>query len=116
MNAKAELAGRVMMMLCDEIKPSSQQVLDVLQSYRVDYSTGMEDFDFDRQINHFLGAKRAEGISPNTIPGYRIYLTMFSNYINKTRRSTQNNNFGLVRLFAAYAPFLPIMSASVAVA
>lgn len=35
MNAKAELAGRIMMLVHDEIKPDTQRVLDILSDYRI---------------------------------------------------------------------------------
>ena len=99
MNAKTELAGRIMMLIHDEIKPDTQRVLDILSEYRIEHTTGIEDMDFLRQVNHFLGAKKSEGISDRTAHNYRIYLNMFSNYINKQAGEVTTND---IRDFITY--------------
>lgn len=99
MNAKQELAGRVMMLVHDEIKPDTQRVLDILSDYRIEHSTGIEDMDFMRQVNHFLGAKKSEGIADKTAHNYRLYLTMFSSYINKQAGEVTTND---IRDFITY--------------
>jgi len=48
LNAKQELAGRIMMLIHDEIKPDTQRVLDILSEYRIEHTTGIEDMDFLR--------------------------------------------------------------------
>lgn len=83
MNAKQELAGRIMLLICDEIKPDTRRVLDVLSEYRVDHSTGIEEMEFMRQVNHFLAAKKSEGLSPRSEENYRLYLSMFNDYTGK---------------------------------
>lgn len=99
MNPKAELAGRIMMLICDEIKPDTQRVLDILCDYRIEYSLALEEADFTRQINHFLGAKRAEGLSNRSLETYLLYLTMLGNYLNKRPIEITSND---IRDFIMY--------------
>lgn len=99
MNAKQELAGRIMMIAHDEIKPDPQQILDILAEYRIDHGTGIEEMDFVRQINHFLNAKKSEGHSPASTYNYRLYLLMFADYINKAAADVTAND---IRDFITY--------------
>lgn len=62
MNAKDELAARIMMLVHDEVKADTQRVLDLISDYKVEHTLGIEEMDFVRQVNHFLGAKKSEGI------------------------------------------------------
>lgn len=99
MNAKQELAGRIVMLVRDGIRLDAQRVFDFLSDYHIEYSTGIENMDFSCQINHFLGAKRSEGISPKTAHNYRIYLTIFNDYINKPASAVTTND---IRDFITY--------------
>jgi integrase/recombinase XerD len=99
MNAKQELAGRIMMLVCDEIRPDSQRVLDILSEYHIEYNLGIEDMDFLRQVNHFIGAKKSEGLSPKSTDNYRMYLHMFSGYTNKKSADATAND---IRSFISY--------------
>lgn len=99
MNAKQELANRVFMLAYDEIKPNPQQILDILAEYQIDHGTSIENMDFTRQVNHFLGAKKAEGLAMRTTSNYRLYLTMFSDYIGKQAAEVTAND---IRDFITY--------------
>ena len=98
-NAKQELAGRIIMLAYDEIKPDTQRVLDLLTGYRIDHSTGIEEMDFLRQVNHFLGAKKSEGMADRTISNYRLYLGMLSDYLGKKASEITSND---IRDFIMY--------------
>lgn len=80
MNAKQELAGRVLMLVHDEIKPDTQRILDILGEYTIGYSSGIQDRDFLRLIDHFIFAKRSEGITAATVKSYRSSLKRFHAY------------------------------------
>ena len=98
-NAKQELAGRIIMLAYDEIKPDTQRVLDLLTDYRIDHGTGIEDMDFLRQVNHFLGAKKSEGMADRTTSNYRLYLAMFDDYLGKKTSEITSND---IRDFIMY--------------
>jgi len=98
-NAKQELAGRIIMLAYDEIKPDTQRVLDLLTGYRIDHSTGIEEMDFLRQVNHFLGAEKSEGMADRTISNYRLYLGMLSDYLGKKASEITSND---IRDFIMY--------------
>lgn len=83
MNAKQELANRIVVLAHDEEKPDTQKVLLLLSDYQIEYSTKLEMLDFQRQIEQFLFAKKADGLSPASLKSYRLTLTLFSKYINK---------------------------------
>jgi len=87
------------MLAYDEIKPDTQRVLDLLTGYRIDHSTGIEEMDFLRQVNHFLGAKKSEGMAARTISNYRLYLGMLSDYLGKKASEITSND---IRDFIMY--------------
>lgn len=99
MNANSELAGRILSLAHDEIKPDMQRILDIIADYKIDYRSGLEGADFERIIKHFIGAKKAEGISDRTVPNYTMYLLMFADYI---RKNPSDINSGDVRDFVMY--------------
>lgn len=83
MNAKQELAGRVLQLAYDEIKPDTQRILDILGDYTIGYSGDIQDRDLARLIEHFVFAKRSEGVSKRTVKSYRASLTLFHLYEGK---------------------------------
>lgn len=99
MNAKSELAGRIMMLVCDEVQPNSQRILDILKDYKIEYSADMDEADFNRAINNFLGAKRAEGLADRSQENYLLYLKMFGDYLNKRIGEISSND---IRDFIMY--------------
>lgn len=92
MNAKQELAARIMMLAYDEVRPDTQRVLDLLTDYRIDHTLGIEEMDFMRQVNHFLGAKKSEGMSKGSTYAYRRHLDVFYNHLNKSASEITTND------------------------
>lgn len=81
-----------MMLVHEEIKLDTQRVLDLLSDYRVEQSSGIEDMDFMRQVNHFLGAKKSEGMKQKSTSNYRMCLELFADYINKAAADVTVND------------------------
>lgn len=110
MNAKTELTGCIMALVYDEIKPDTQRVIDLLKDYQVEYSTGMEDIEFNRLVNHFIGAKRSEGFSDRSEENYRLYINIFSNYVNKEARDITTNDIRDFLMYLSETRHLKIVS------
>lgn len=99
MNAKDELTARIMMLVHDEVKPDTQRVLDLISDYKVEHSIGIEEMDFVRQVNHFLGAKKSEGMAKSSIYSYRRHLYVFYDHLNKPAAEVTTND---IRDFITY--------------
>lgn len=82
-NAKDELAGKIMMLIHGAAQPDARRMGDILSDYKIEHRPDEEEMDFTRQVNHFIYAKLAEGISDQTAKSYRANLKKFNNYVNK---------------------------------
>lgn len=91
-NVKDELAGKIMMLIHGSAQPDARRISDVLSEYAVEHKSDAEEVDFMRQVNHFIYAKLAEGLSDQTAKTYRGNLKKFNDYTNKPAGEVATND------------------------
>lgn len=80
MEARQELAERLAA-LCPAL--DIDQIDEVLRDYQITKPSEGKSCNMLAHIDHFLSAKKVEGLSNKTISNYRIYLTHFAEYSHK---------------------------------
>ncbi|MEG0542616.1 MAG: phage integrase N-terminal SAM-like domain-containing protein, partial [Angelakisella sp.] len=83
MNAKQNLADKLMLLVNEDSKPDFARVWETLSGYQIGYIAVEGGADFKRQVDHFIFAKRSEGVANGTAKNYRIYLNILNNYLDK---------------------------------
>lgn len=85
MDARQELAQRILVFVAGG-HPSGdalRQVMDILEDYSIQRKQGPTPADLETHVQHFLSAKRVDGLSDKTLDNYRLYLTRFAKHVNK---------------------------------
>lgn len=83
MNAKAELAKRLVAMVSGDVPVTSDEINTVLKDYTIQRETEEERNDLYKRIWQYLGAKRIDGLSPRTLANYKYTLEMFMDRVKK---------------------------------
>lgn len=83
MNAKAELAKRLVAMVSGDTPVTSDEINAVLKDYTIQRETEEERNDLYKRIWQYLGAKRIDGLSPRTLANYKYTLEMFMDRVKK---------------------------------
>ncbi len=83
MNAKAELAKRLVAMVSGDTPVTPDEINTVLKDYTIQRETEEERNDLYKRIWQYLGAKRIDGLSPRTLANYKYTLEMFMDRVKK---------------------------------
>lgn len=102
MNAKAELAKRLLSTVSGDSPVTIEAINEVLRGYTILKETEGERLDLQKRIWQFLGAKRIDGLSPRTISNYKSDLEMFAERVKKsTGRITTDDIRGYINYLGA---------------
>ncbi len=83
MNAKTELAKRLVAVVSGN-KPVTDEAINViLKDYSVQRETENDRRDLQKRIWQYLTARRIDGLSPRTLKGYKSNLEMFAEKVTK---------------------------------
>ena len=86
MNAQHELAKRLLTLISKKSKRRrnvQREIVNILCDYSVQHQSKNSIADVETHIQHFIDAKRVNGLSGKTLDNYWIYLTRFAKYLNK---------------------------------
>lgn len=84
MDIKRELADQLLVVLDGALPTDAlQKILSILAPYTIQRNQEPTAADLHAHIQHFLGAKRVDGLSSKTLNNYKLYLTRFAAYVNK---------------------------------
>lgn len=83
MNARNELAKRLVSMVSENTPVNEDVVNAILKDYTIAREAEMEKSNLRKTIWHYLGAKRIDGLSQRTINNYRYTLEGFAEKVNK---------------------------------
>lgn len=83
MNAKNELAKRLVAMVCGEAQVDVDAINSVLKDYTILREAEEEKSDLKKRIWYYLGAKRIDGLSPRTLDNYKYTLELFAEKVNR---------------------------------
>lgn len=84
MNAKTELAKRLVAMVSADTATSAEAINNILKDYNITREAENEKSDLSKRIIYYLGAKRIDGLSPQTLKNYKYILEMFAQRVNKS--------------------------------
>ena len=84
MDVKNELANRLLSILSQGENVEYQTITDILKDYTIIRETEGGKSDLEKRITFYLGAKRIDGLSPQTIKNYKYTLDLFSKQISKS--------------------------------
>lgn len=84
MNAKTELAKRLIATVFADSPDAIEAINTILKDYTILRETDEEKSDLNKRIKHYLGAKRIDGLSPRTLVNYKYTLELFADRINKS--------------------------------
>jgi integrase/recombinase XerD len=92
MDAKKELANRLIVMVGGFLPDAEKVINDILRDFTISRETEDSKSDLSKRITYYLGAKRIDGLSPRTIANYKRILEMFAKRVNKgvTRITTDD--------------------------
>lgn len=83
MNARNELAKRLLSMVSAEKPATMEAINEVLKDYTILRESEEEKSDLKKRITYYLGAKRIDGLSQRTLDNYKYTLEMFAQQVNK---------------------------------
>lgn len=83
MNAKNELAKRLVSMVSGDTPANMEAINGILKDYTILREAEEEKSDLRKRIWNYLGAKRIDGLSPRTLNNYKYTLEMFAEKVNK---------------------------------
>lgn len=83
MNAKEELAKRLVAMVSGDEQVTLDEINIVLKDYTIQRESEEERNDLYKRIWQYLGAKRIDGLSPRTLETYKYTLEMFMDRVKK---------------------------------
>lgn len=83
MNAKTELANRLVSMFFGGSPVTVEDIYGVLKGYTVLREDEKERLDLQKRIWQYLGVKRIDGLSPRTLENYKYALELFSERVKK---------------------------------
>ena len=83
MNAKNELAKRLVAMVSGDSPANVEAINGILKDYTILREAEEEKSDLRKRIWYYLGAKRIDGLSPRTLNNYKYTLEMFAEKMNK---------------------------------
>ncbi|MEG1593289.1 MAG: tyrosine-type recombinase/integrase [Pseudoflavonifractor sp.] len=84
MNAKHELAKRLVAMVSEETPATVEAINGILKDYTIQREDEEEKSDLKKRIWYYLGAKRIDGLSPRTLDNYKYTLEMFAQQMTKS--------------------------------
>lgn len=84
MNAKTELAKRLIAMVSTDMATSAEAINGILKDYNISREAEEEKSDLSKRIIYYLGAKRIDGLSPQTLKNYKYTLEMFAQRVSKS--------------------------------
>lgn len=84
MDAKKELATRLIAMVGELLPDADISINSVLNGYTISRETEDGKSDLNKRITYYLGAKRIDGLSPRTIKNYKNTLELFAKRISKS--------------------------------
>ncbi len=99
MNAKAELAKRLVAVVSGNEPVTGEVINTILKDYTIQKESEEEKRDLQKRIWQYLVAKRIDGLSPRTLANYQNNLEMFSQRITK---STAKINTDDIRGYIQY--------------
>lgn len=83
MNAKTELAKRLISMVSGDSPVTAEDINEALKGYTILREAEGERIDLQKRIWQYLGAKRIDGLSPRTLANYKYTLEMFMDRVKK---------------------------------
>lgn len=83
MNARNELAKRLVAMVSGETPANAEAINGILKDYTILREAEEEKSDLKKRIWYYLGAKRIDGLSPRTLNNYKYTLEGFAERVNK---------------------------------
>lgn len=83
MNAKTELAKRLVSMVSGETPVTEETINEALKGYTILREVEGERLDLQKRIWQYLGAKRIDGLSPRTLANYKYNLETFMDRMKK---------------------------------
>lgn len=83
MNARNELAKRLVTMVSGDTPPNAEAINLILKDYTILREAEEEKSDLRKRIWYYLGAKRIDGLSPRTLNNYKYTLEGFAEKVNK---------------------------------
>lgn len=84
MNAKAELAKRLVTAVSGNEPVTDDTINTILKDYSIQLETEDERRDLQKRIWQYLAARRIDGLSPRTLKTYKSNLEMFAERITKS--------------------------------
>lgn len=85
MNAKTELKRRIIAVVLAENQTIQEETLSlILKDYAISREAEDEKSDLNKRIKYYLGAKRIDGLSPQTLKNYKYTLEMFAQKMSKS--------------------------------
>ena len=84
MNAKAELAKRLVAMVSGDELVTDETIRAILKDYTIQRETEEEKRDLKKRIWQYLTAKSIDGLSPRTLANYQSNLDLFASRITKS--------------------------------
>lgn len=84
MNAKNELAKRLVAMVSEDAPANVETINAILKDYTVLREAEEEKSDLNKRIAYYMGAKRIDGLSQRTLDNYKYTLEMFAQKVNKS--------------------------------
>lgn len=84
MNAKNELAKRLVAMVSEDAPANVEMINAILKDYTVLREAEEEKSDLNKRIAYYMGAKRIDGLSQRTLDNYKYTLEMFAQKVNKS--------------------------------
>ncbi|MEG2097438.1 MAG: tyrosine-type recombinase/integrase [Pseudoflavonifractor sp.] len=84
MNAKNELAKRLVAMVSEDTPADAEMINAILKDYTVLREAEEDKSDLNKKIAYYMGAKRIDGLSQRTLDNYKYTLEMFAQKVNKS--------------------------------
>lgn len=84
MNARHELAKRLIAMVSEAEPITAEAINGLLKDYTILRENDEEKSDLKKRIAYYLGAKKIDGLSPRTLANYKYTLELFSQRMSKS--------------------------------
>jgi integrase/recombinase XerD len=84
MDARNELAKRLIATVREHMTTADEIIYGILKDYTISRETEEGKSDINKRITYYLGAKRIDGLSPQTIKNYKYTLELFAKQVSKS--------------------------------
>lgn len=99
MDAKKELSKRLLAMVTEEMPATEETINSILKDFTISRETEDSKSDLNRRITYYLGAKKIDGLSSQTIKNYKYTLELFAQRISKSVSKITTDD---IRAYIAY--------------